>query len=103
MISELSTPKTQAQAFSYFAVAGNIGIFLGPLLGGGLVEYTKSYLVQQGNFWDKHTYSLPGICCGIAILIFSVVVLFFVNEVSFAVGSRDTFNGSALSRRYPKN
>jgi hypothetical protein len=33
MISENSTKKTQAKAFSYFAFAGNLGIFAGPLLG----------------------------------------------------------------------
>ena len=33
MISENSTRKTQARAFSIFAFTGNLGIFLGPLLG----------------------------------------------------------------------
>ena len=33
MYSEISTKKTQAKAFSYFAFAGNLGITLGPLLG----------------------------------------------------------------------
>ena len=33
MITENSTKKTQAKAFSYFAFAGNMGIFAGPLIG----------------------------------------------------------------------
>ena len=33
MFSENSTKHTQARAFSYFAFGGNLGIFLGPLLG----------------------------------------------------------------------
>ena len=33
MLSELSTKRTQARAFSYFAFAGNLGLFLGPLIG----------------------------------------------------------------------
>jgi MFS-type transporter involved in bile tolerance (Atg22 family) len=33
MISENSTPKTQARAFSFFAFSGNMGILLGPLIG----------------------------------------------------------------------
>jgi hypothetical protein len=33
MIAENSTKKTQARAFSYFAFSGNLGIFIGPLLG----------------------------------------------------------------------
>lgn len=33
MITENSTQKTQARAFSLFAFSGNVGIFLGPLIG----------------------------------------------------------------------
>jgi hypothetical protein len=33
MISENSTKKTQARAFSYFAFTSNCGIFLGPFIG----------------------------------------------------------------------
>jgi MFS family permease len=33
MLSENSTKSTQAMAFSYFAFARNLGLFIGPLLG----------------------------------------------------------------------
>lgn len=33
MISENSTPDTQARAFSYFSLANTIGTVIGPLLG----------------------------------------------------------------------
>lgn len=33
MLSEHSTYKTQARAFSWFAFSGNMGIFLGPVIG----------------------------------------------------------------------
>jgi MFS family permease len=33
MLTENSTKETQARVFSYFAFAGNLGIFAGPLLG----------------------------------------------------------------------
>jgi len=33
MLSELSTKHTQARAFSFFAFAYNLGIFIGPLIG----------------------------------------------------------------------
>lgn len=33
MLSENSTANTQARAFSFFAFSGNLGIFLGPLIG----------------------------------------------------------------------
>jgi MFS family permease len=33
MITENSTPKTQARAFGFFAFSTNVGIFLGPMIG----------------------------------------------------------------------
>lgn len=33
MLSEISTKHTQARAFSFFSFAGNLGIFVGPLIG----------------------------------------------------------------------
>lgn len=41
MISENSTPKTQARAFGYFAVGGNIGIFMGPLIGMSILSRVR--------------------------------------------------------------
>ena len=59
MISENSTPKTQARAFSLFAFTGNLGIFLGPLLGafGTLRDmYWRSFRHEsnrsQGVHWQ---------------------------------------------------
>ncbi|KAK6610953.1 major facilitator superfamily transporter [Botrytis cinerea] len=43
MISENSTKKTQARAFSYFSVAGNLGILFGPMIGGAMSEPAKQY------------------------------------------------------------
>jgi hypothetical protein len=49
MISENSTKKTQARAFSYFAFTSNCGIFLGPFIGktplASVVE-PKVYVLQ---------------------------------------------------------
>ena len=51
MISENSTQKTQARAFSFFAVTGNLGIFLGPLLGMTSCEmfYVDGYYENEVN------------------------------------------------------
>lgn len=43
MISEHSTAKTQARAFSWFAFAGNLGILFGPLIGGALADPVHQY------------------------------------------------------------
>lgn len=44
MISENSTPKTQARAFSFFGFTGNLGIFLGPLLGTPHITLVELFL-----------------------------------------------------------
>lgn len=41
MLSENSTKHTQARAFSFFAFASNMGIFVGPLIGTSLYNYSK--------------------------------------------------------------
>ncbi|KAM5351127.1 hypothetical protein ACJ41O_003850 [Fusarium nematophilum] len=62
MISEHSTPETQARAFSWFAFAGNLGIFLGPILGGALADPAHQYPGAFGHvrFFRDYPYALPG-------------------------------------------
>lgn len=62
MISENSTPKTQARAFGYFTVSGNIGILVGPLIGMcGLDKKPSSCwqtLSRWRPLWTSQTVSL---------------------------------------------
>ncbi|KAF4980762.1 hypothetical protein FZEAL_3317 [Fusarium zealandicum] len=62
MISEYSTPETQARAFSWFAFAGNLGIFLGPILGGALADPAHQYprAFKHLQFFHDYPYALPG-------------------------------------------
>jgi MFS family permease len=82
MLSEISTPKTQARYFSYFAFATSLGAVLGPLTGGGLIEFTKNHLARFSSFWLEYPYSLPGMVCGVVILIVTVLNSLFLDEVS---------------------
>lgn len=62
MISENSTKHTQAKAFSYFAFAGNLGIFIGPLLGkshDALVMGCKTDLSKEA-LWKDQPRSILG-------------------------------------------
>jgi len=43
MLSENSTPKTQARAFSWFAFTSNCGIFVGPLIGRRCLKVPVGY------------------------------------------------------------
>lgn len=60
MLSEISTARTQALAFSWFAFSGNMGIFLGPLLGGALADPAHQYPRLFGHvaFFLDYPYAL---------------------------------------------
>lgn len=82
MISELSTPKTQARAFSFFAFASNLGIVVGPLLGGLLAEPAKQYPAVFGNvqFFHDFPYALPNFATGIVALSAVLTSFFCIEE-----------------------
>lgn len=62
MIAEHSTPETQARAFSWFAFAGNLGLFIGSLIGGVLADPAEQYPSVFGGvkFFEDYPYALPG-------------------------------------------
>lgn len=66
MISDHSTPETQARAFSWFAFAGNLGLFIGPIIGGALADPAAQYPGSFGHnkFFIEYPYSLPGFVTG---------------------------------------
>ena len=64
MVAENSTLKTRAISFSWFGTAGNVGVFLGPLVGGTLAEPAKWAPVLQGGFFDQYPYALPTFATG---------------------------------------
>ena len=83
MISENSTPSTQAMAFSWFAFFGNVGIFTGTLLG-GLADPANHYPSVFGKiqlFLD-YPYALPTLIGGGLVFLGVIASVFFVQEVS---------------------
>ncbi|KAL1837254.1 hypothetical protein VTJ49DRAFT_4078 [Mycothermus thermophilus] len=82
MIAELSTPKTQARAFSWFSFAGNIGIMLGPLVGGALADPARQYpdLFGRYRFFHDYPYALPSFVVGALTLTSVAAVAIFVQE-----------------------
>lgn len=99
MFSENSTKKTQAKAFSYFAFAGNLGIFIGPLLGeynDDMVEECMANLATGGalerpadkyprvfdyQFFHDYPYILPGLVTSAIALTAAITTMLFVKEV----------------------
>ncbi|KAL5117091.1 hypothetical protein ACEQ8H_005050 [Pleosporales sp. CAS-2024a] len=82
MLSENSTKHTQATAFSYFAFVRNLGLFLGPLLGGALerpaVKYTSTF--GRIQFFHDYPYALPNMVTSIIALSAALTTFCFVKE-----------------------
>ncbi|PMB70034.1 putative peptide/nitrate transporter [Beauveria bassiana] len=62
MMFDHCTPRTQARAFSWFAFAGNVGILLGPIIGGALADPVAQYPGLFGGwaFLKRYPYAAPG-------------------------------------------
>jgi hypothetical protein len=82
MISENSTPKTQAKAFGWFSIGGNLGLFLGPVVGGALASPATKYPGLFGGipFFEQHPYALPGFATGAISLTGALTVALFLKE-----------------------
>ena len=82
MISENSTPKTQARAFSWFAFSGNLGIFIGPVIGGALADPAHQFrgLFGRSKFFIEYPYALPMLFVAAFGLSAALLSFFFVEE-----------------------
>lgn len=81
MISEISTPKTQAKAFSLFAFSGTVSIFFAPLAGGLLVKPAENFrLFRNFQLFITYPYLLPCLLTGLISLAAALTNLFFLEE-----------------------
>ncbi|KNG85054.1 putative tetracycline-efflux transporter [Aspergillus nomiae NRRL 13137] len=82
MIAEHSTNKTQALSFSWFAFSGNLGIFLGPLLGGSLANPALRYpgVFKDTGFFADYPYALSSLVVSLLGCTAAFSSLFFVRE-----------------------
>ncbi|KAL5383505.1 hypothetical protein DPSP01_005901 [Paraphaeosphaeria sporulosa] len=99
MLTENSTKATQARVFSYFAFAGNIGIFVGPLIGGALERPAVKFPSVFGHvqFFNDYPYALPGFVCSFVGLSAAVLVTFNVKETLHIHQSKKTSAGPAMT------
>ncbi|KAI1147977.1 major facilitator superfamily transporter [Nemania diffusa] len=100
MISELSTRETQARAFSWFAVAGNVGIFVGPLIGGALADPAGQYPRVFGGVWffEAFPYALATIVVGLVGLSAVVTSALFLEETRHRHQKPDGETGETSAR-----
>ncbi|KYK56511.1 hypothetical protein DCS_03511 [Drechmeria coniospora] len=82
MISDHCTADTQAVAFSWFAFAGNVGIFLGPLIGGALADPATQYpsLFGAVRFFADYPFALPGFVVGAICATSTLTSLLYLEE-----------------------
>ncbi|KAH0490694.1 hypothetical protein TgHK011_002151 [Trichoderma gracile] len=71
MLSDHTTSETQAVAFSWFAFANNVGIFLGPIIGGALADPAEQFPGVFGGIQLFEDY--PYILAGVAITLINIV------------------------------
>ncbi|PFH63207.1 hypothetical protein XA68_16646 [Ophiocordyceps unilateralis] len=90
-IGDHSTPETRAVAYSWFGFAGNLGVLLGPLVGGALAEPAKNMpgLFGGVGLFVEHPYVLSGL---------AVSVIIAVAALASAVGLEETLNRKEMSR-----
>lgn len=82
MITENCTAKTQARAFSFYAFTRNLGIFLGPLIGGGLADPAGQYgsVFANNQFFLDYPYALPTIVTGALSASATALIALFAKE-----------------------
>lgn len=82
MITEHSTPSTQARSFSWFAFSGNLGILFGPLLGGALADPAEQYpsVFSGVAFFEKFPYALSSFVVGLVGFTAVITSALFLEE-----------------------
>ncbi|KAL7943539.1 major facilitator superfamily domain-containing protein [Trichoderma barbatum] len=82
MLSDHTTSETQAVAFSWFAFANNVGIFLGPIIGGALAEPVEQFPDLFGGIrlLEEYPYILPGIVITLLNIVSIVLSILYLDE-----------------------
>ncbi|KAK5164294.1 uncharacterized protein LTR77_009989 [Saxophila tyrrhenica] len=82
MISEQTTKETQGRAFSWYMFVRNVGIFVGPLIGGGLANPAEVFPSVFGHirFFQDYPYALATFTAGAVVLLPALISFFIIEE-----------------------
>ncbi|RFN44962.1 major facilitator superfamily transporter [Fusarium flagelliforme] len=99
MIGERCTNETRTQAFSWYCFAGNIALFVGPLIGGALASPVIQYpaIFKGIAFFERYPFSLPGIAVAFLSATCAIVIALFVDEAVEEEGSASDTEPTASS------
>ncbi|KAF3386438.1 putative peptide/nitrate transporter [Penicillium rolfsii] len=103
MVAEHSTPKTQARAFSWFAFTGNLGLFIGPLLGGALADPATQYPDVFGGvkFFEEYPYALSSLVVASIGATAAVTSACFIQETLKKEPAAPESNGGEMASDAP--
>lgn len=102
MIAELSTRETQAQAYSWFSVSSNLGIFFGLIIGGVLANPKEQYprWFADSVFFDTYPYALAGFVIAAISATAAVTTALFLEETLTAQGRVDDSSATATEEAH---
>ncbi|KAF1961288.1 MFS general substrate transporter [Byssothecium circinans] len=82
MLTENSSKSTQAKVFSWFAFARNMGIFIGPILGGTFESPADKFKSTFGRarFFHDYPYAFPGFISASVGLSSAILATVFLKE-----------------------
>ncbi|KAK3362263.1 major facilitator superfamily domain-containing protein [Lasiosphaeria hispida] len=103
MLSEHSTSKTQAKAFSWFSFSGNLGILFGPLMGGALANPAEQYPNIFGgiHFFVEYPYALPSLVVSMVGVSAVLVTIFYAEETLVKAPASTVGEESVVARPIP--
>jgi hypothetical protein len=82
LFSEISDKSNQARVFSWFAFANNMGLFLGPTLGGALADPARQFPNTIGSLsiFQHYPYALPCLVCALYISLSLIANFLWLEE-----------------------
>ena len=82
MISEHTTKKTQAKAFGWYMFTRNLGILIGPIIGGLGANAAEQYpsIFGSSQFLHEYPYALAGFMTGALGILMVLASLFGLSE-----------------------
>ncbi|KAH8176470.1 major facilitator superfamily protein [Sarocladium implicatum] len=97
IIAEISTKDNQALAYGWFAFVQNIGLFIGPLIGGVLADPADQYPGVFGGirFFENYPYFLAGVVPGLLSASSAILCAIFLKETLDTSKSKPSANGNA--------
>jgi MFS family permease len=86
MVSEIvQEKKYQSRAFLLFPMCFNVGVIIGPILGGFLADLGGSYPKTFGNveFLKRYPYAAPNVLSAVFLFTAGLGVFFGLAEVGY--------------------